>query len=98
MWLRTPILRRWNWWAWVVANLAVWRDRSYANKEWLVVLESLFKVAKSKVAHHVGCIIIVPDLDFLWVSPVALDVLKRRIVILVRMFADEEVLRQWLAR
>lgn len=90
---RTPVFRRWNRWAWVVANLAVWRDRSYANKEWLVVFESLFKVAKGKVAHHVGCIVIVPDLDFLRVSPVALDVLERRIIILVRMAADEKVLR-----
>ena len=56
------------------------------------MLQCLFQVAVGVVGDLGSRIVVVKDVDLVWIVPVPFDVLERWIVVLISVFSDEKVL------
>jgi hypothetical protein len=77
-----------------VACLGMWRDWSDANEEWLVMIQGLPEVFVGVIRHFGGGVVIVHDSDFLWVVPVAVDMLESWIIVLICVLRNKQILHE----
>lgn len=71
----------------IIANLTVRSDGRNSNEIWLLMCHSLFEVSESIFSNLVGAVLAMVNLDFVWVVPVSLDMLKGGIIVLIRVSA-----------
>src|ERR1700750_1745788 len=76
---------RWHWRSAVFARLDMWCDRGYPHQKRLLMLQRPLKVAMGVVRHFRGRVVVVKDIDLLRILPVAFDVLKSWIIVLISM-------------
>ena len=73
-------------------------DGGYTHEERLVMLQCLFQVAVGVVGDLGSRIVVVKDVDLVWIVPVPFDVLERWIVVLISVFSNEKVLHAKISR
>ena len=73
-------------------------DGGYTHEERLVVLQCLFQIAVGVVGDLGGRVVVVKDVDLVWIVPVPFDVLERWAVVLISVFADEKVLHVMVSK